>query len=271
LLKNFKSRPLWVHILVALGLALIFILITLKSLDWITRHGTTRTIPSVLGKTYDEAVTFLEDQGFDVMIQDSIYIDTAKPMMVLRQFPEADATVKRNRTVYLTINRAIPPLIEMPTLEGMTYRMAELAIKQYGLNLKDTVYRNHIARNAILEVLYDGEPIKPGTKIHMGSEIVLVLGTGVGNEEFRVPDFFGMTLGDAKVYIESMGLILSNVHPPEQGGNMNVYIYRQFPEALTPDGRPNSMRSGQLVDLWVQAEKPQRTDSTTNTPTTDYR
>src|SRR5687768_9182046 len=88
LLKNFKSRPLWVHILVGLGLAFIVILIILKSLDWITRHGTTRTIPSVSGKTYNEAVTFLEDQGFEVMIQDSIYIDTAKPMMVLRQFPE---------------------------------------------------------------------------------------------------------------------------------------------------------------------------------------
>jgi hypothetical protein len=79
-----------------------------------------------------------------------------------------------------------------------------------------------------------------------------------------------MTLGDAKVYIESMGLILSNVNPPEQGGNMNVYVYRQFPEVMTPDGRPNSMRSGQIVDLWVQAEKPVKNDSTGNSPANDY-
>jgi beta-lactam-binding protein with PASTA domain len=271
LLKNFKSRPLWVHILVGLALAFIVILIVLKSLDWITRHGTTRTIPSVLGKTYDEAVTFLEDQGFEVMIQDSIYNDTAKPTMVLRQFPEADATVKRNRTVYLTINRAIPPLIEMPSLEGMTFRSAELALKQYGLNLKDTVYRNHMARNAILEVQYNGAPIRPGTRIHMGSEIVLVLGTGIGDEEFRVPDLFGRTFGEAKTYLEAMGLILGSVVPVELAGNPNAYVARQMPEVMTPDGRPNTIRAGQIVDLFLQVEKPARVDSTGNTPASDYQ
>ncbi len=84
-------------------------------------HGKTLTIPSVTGKTYSEAVKTLEEQGFDVMIQDSVYVDTAAPQLVIRQFPEADATVKRNRTVYLTINRAVPPLVEMPQLEGLSF------------------------------------------------------------------------------------------------------------------------------------------------------
>jgi eukaryotic-like serine/threonine-protein kinase len=190
-------------------------------------------------------------------------------MMVLRQFPEADATVKRNRTVYLTINRAIPPLIELPPLEGMTFRAAELAMKQYGLNLRDTVYQNHIARNAVLEVHYNGEHIKAGTKIHMGSEIVLVLGTGIGNEEFNVPDLFGRTLGEAKAYLEAMGLIMGVTNPAELGGSPNAYVVRQAPEALTPDGRPNTIRSGQIVDLWLQVERPVRADSTGNTPAND--
>lgn len=266
MLKQFKSRPLWVHILVGLALAFIIIFLVLQSLDWITRHGTTRTIPSVLGKSYNEAVTFLEDQGFEVMIQDSIYNDTAKPLMVLRQFPEADATVKRNRTVYLTINRAVPPLIELPTLEGMTYRSAELAIKQYGLNLKDTVYQSNIARNMVLEVHYNGEHIKPGAKIHMGSDIVLVLGTGVGDEEFRVPDLFQRTLGEAKAYLEAMQLILGAVVPADLAGNPNAYVVKQAPDVFTLDGRPNTIRSGQIVDLWVQLERPERPDSTSNTP-----
>ena len=64
----------------------------------------------------------LETQGFEVEIQDSIYNDTASPAAVLRQFPDADALVKVNRTVYLTINRAIPPVIDMPNLEGLSFR-----------------------------------------------------------------------------------------------------------------------------------------------------
>lgn len=270
LFKLVTGKPLWVNILVGIGLAIIIILIFLQSLDWMTAHGRTLTIPAVTGKTYNEAADILENQGFEVMIQDSVFNDTAKPQVVLRQFPEADATVKRNRTVYLTINRAIPPLIEMPNLEGLTFRSAELSLKQYGLNLADTLYRNHMARNAVLEVRYDGEPIKAGTRIHQGSEIVLVLGSGVGDEEFRVPDLFGRTLGEAKVYLESMGLILGTVVPTELAGNQNAYVYGQRPEVLTPDGRPNSIRGGQIVDLFVQSEKPVRTDSASNTPANDY-
>jgi hypothetical protein len=37
------------------------------------------------------------------------------------QFPEADEVVKTNRTVYLTINRSVPPSVEMPLLEGLQY------------------------------------------------------------------------------------------------------------------------------------------------------
>lgn len=266
-IKYITRKPLWVNILVGLVLALLIIFLFLQSLDWMTRHGTTHTIPSVMGKTYTDAVKLLEDEGFDVLIQDSVYNDTAAPMLVLRQFPDADATVKRNRTVYLTINRAIPPLIEMPNLEGLTYRSAEVAIQQYGLNLQDTVYRNHFARNAVLEQQYNGARIKAGTKIHMGSEIVLVLGSGVGDEQFAVPDLFGRTLGEARLYLEAMGLMVDVVNPPELAGNSSAFIYNQEPKPLTADGRTNTIRQGQLIDLFVQIDKPVRPDSTAPAPT----
>lgn len=263
------TRPLWVNILVGIGLGIILILIFLQSLDWMTMHGKTLTIPSVAGKQYNEAVKLLEDQGFDVMIQDSVYNDTAAPLLVLRQFPDADATVKRNRTVYLTINRAVPPLIEMPQLEGLSFRSAEVALKQYQLNMGDTIYRRHFARNAVLEQRYDGERIKPGTKVHAGSEITLVLGTGEGEEQFAVPDLFGRTLGDAKVYLESMNLMIGVLYPAEMASNPNAYIYNQQPQPLTADGRVNTIRQGQLVDLFLQLEKPVRIDTTT-TQQNDY-
>ena len=43
----------------------------------------------------------LNKAGFDIEIQDSLYIDTMLPLTVIKQIPEADELVKSNRTVYL--------------------------------------------------------------------------------------------------------------------------------------------------------------------------
>jgi hypothetical protein len=91
---------------VRLILVTVVLLLFLVSLNVITRHGNTLTIPNVYGKSFVEATKILESQGFDVELQDSLYNDTAAALSVLRQFPEADEVVKRNRTVYLTINRS---------------------------------------------------------------------------------------------------------------------------------------------------------------------
>ena len=251
--KFLTGKPLWVHILTGLVLIFLLIVVFLQSLRWITRHDKTLTIPAVTGKSYADARKILEGKGFEVELQDSIYNDTAKPLSVLRQFPEAEAVVKVNRTVYLTVNKAIAPLIEMPNLEGLSYRSAEIAMTQYGLKLEDTVYRTDFAKNSVLEQQYDGERIKAGTKIPQGSLITLVLGSGLGHEDFSVPDLVGLTYNDAKVLLESNGLNVGAVMPAV---DPNQYVGRQSPEHFTPDGRVNRIRQGQLVDLWLQPEKP---------------
>jgi beta-lactam-binding protein with PASTA domain len=206
-----------------------------------------------------QAEKVLKDQGFDIEIQDSIYSDTAAPLSVLRQFPEADAVVKENRTVYLTINRAIAPSIEMPNLEGMSFRTAQLVLKQYGLKLKDTIFRPDFAKNSVLEQQYKDERIKPGTKIAMGSSILLVLGSGLGQDEFNVPDLFSLTYGEALMLLQSTGLSPGAVVPdPDVKDTSNAYVYRQSPERYTYDRRLNRIRPGQTIDLWLSSEKPER-------------
>lgn len=264
--KFISRKPLWVHILLAIALIFTLLFIFLWSLGLVTRHGKTLTIPSVNGKSLAEAQKLLEERGFEIEIQDSVFVDTLAPLSVLRQFPEADAVVKQNRTVYLTISRAIAPTIDMPNLEGMSFRNAEMVLRQYGLNLEDTVFRPDFAKNAVLEQQYDGSRIKPGTKIRMGSEISLVLGSGLGEDEFSVPDMFALTFGDAKTYLEANGLNLgAAVFDPDVRDSANAFVYRQSPQKFAYDGRVNRIRQGQSVDLWLSIQKPVRPiDSTLN-------
>lgn len=252
------GKPLWVHILTGFGAVILLVVLFLQSLHWITRHDKTLIIPAVTGKSFHDAKQILESKGFEVELQDSIYNDTAKPLSVLRQFPDAESVVKVNRTVYLTINKAVPPLIEMPNLEGLSFRSAEMALAQYGLKLGDTTYRTDFAKNSVLEQQYEGERIKAGNKIPQGSEISLVLGSGLGMEDFSVPDLVGLTYSDAKVLLESNGLNVGTVIPAI---DPNAYVGQQRPEHATPDGRVNRIRQGQSVDLWLQPDKPVKPDT----------
>ncbi|RYG44721.1 MAG: PASTA domain-containing protein, partial [Chitinophagaceae bacterium] len=178
---------------------------------------------------------------------------------VLRQFPEADAVVKANRTVYLTINRSVAPSIEMPNLEGMSLRTAQMVLKQYGLKIKDTIFRPDFAKNAVLEQQYNEERIKPGTKIAMGSGVTLVLGSGLGQQEFNVPDMYSLSYAEALMVLQTAGLSAGVVIPdPDVKDTSNAYVYRQSPERFSYDGTYNRIRPGQQIDLFLSSQKPNR-------------
>ena len=248
-------RPLWLNMLTGLLLALIVFLLFIFSLKWLTHHNEAKTVPSVVGKTFPEAQGILEKAGFEVEVQDSVYVDTVKPLKVVRQVPEDGEVVKVNRTVYLTINRAVPPMVEMPNLVGYSYRSAEMELANMGLRMGDTTPKADFARS-ILEQRYSGDVIKPGTKIRMGSTIDFVIGTGVGTEKFVVPTLIGMKFCEAKARIESAGLVIGSVYAPGIADTCNAYIFWQNPERFDADKKLQYIHTGQTIDVKLQLEKP---------------
>ena len=264
--KFITGKPLWINILSAIALLLLLLLIFLGSLALLTKHGATLKIPSVTGQSFAEAKKILEAQGFDVQIQDSTYNDTVPPLQVIKQFPEGDNLVKVNRTVYLTINRSVAPFIQMPNLISMTFRNASIVMRQYGLQIEDTIFKPDFAKNSVLDQLYKGESIKPGTQIQQGSKITLVLGNGIGGTEFPVPDFVGLTYRDALALLSSTELILgAPVVDKGVTDTLNAFVYRQSPARVDEEEKKiNHIRQGQTVDLWLGVKQPERkTDSTT--------
>ncbi|MGZ8558435.1 MAG: PASTA domain-containing protein [Chitinophagaceae bacterium] len=254
--KFITHRPLWINILVGLAIAVVLFFIFIFSLNWFTHHDESMSVPLVTGRSFDEAKELLEKAGFEVEIQDSVYVDTTKPMQVLKQVPEPEELVKVNRTVYLTINRSVPPLVEMPNLVGYSYRSAEMALKNSNLQVGDTSFKADFAKNAVLEQRYDGEIIPVGTKVRMGSKISLVLGDGVGDRQFVVPTLIGMTYSQAKSLLGAHGLGFGSIIAQDVEDTANAYIYQQRPERFDDEKRFRYIRSGQLMDIWLQTEKP---------------
>ena len=255
--KYITKRPLWVNIAVGLGIVIAVFVVFVLSLNWITHHGESRSVPSVTGKPFNEAEQILEKEGFELVVQDSVYYDSLPPAAVMKQIPDPDAVVKVNRTVYVTINRYLPPEVQMPNLVGPSFRHAEVILRNLGLVLGDTTYRPDFARNSVLEQLYNGKPIAPGSKIRLGSTIDLVLGAGVSMEDMAVPKLIGMTFAEAKVMLDASGLVLGAViADPEVTDNESAFVYRQSPPVRNDEGRRYRIRQGQMIDLFLSVQRP---------------
>ena len=252
------GKSLWLNLLAGFILMVLLLFLLSIILGPCTRHGKNKIVPNVVGKSYEEAEKILSNSGFDIEVQDSIYTDTTAKGTVLRQVPEGDANVKISRTVYLTINRHVPPTVEMPNLIGFSFRNAELQLKNMGLRIGDTIFKPDFAKNSVLEQRYhNGNAIPPGTKIQQSTLVDLVLGNGVGDIEFSVPNLIGMRFGDAKAFLESNGLsFLVVLTDPEVTDTLNAFIRVQTPPRMGDDGKRIKIRSGQTMDVILSLERP---------------
>jgi len=271
-IENITRRPLWVNMLAALGVVLLFLLIFFATLSWLTGHGKIQRVPSITGQNILSATKTLEAAGFEVVIQDSVFIDTLAKQAVVRQIPEAESMVKNGRAIYLTINRTVAPQVDMPNLAGFSVKSAEMYLISLGLRRGEISYRPDIARNAVLEQLLGDRAIAPGTKIPIGTVINFVLGSGEGMGDIEVPQLVGLTFEAGKMMLQTMNINLGAVVAVTPiSDSAAAFIIRQSPAALSDSldmsgfKLPNKMKTGQLMDLFISNTAPAAADST-NSP-----
>ena len=250
--KFITDRPFWVNLLAAAVLGLLLIFLTLQMLGWITKHGDYLTVPAVKGKSSVDAIKLLESKGFDVTIQDSVFTDSLPRGIVIKQLPDADATVKVNRTVFLTVNRYMPPMIVMPALEGKSLGFATDLLLRNHLVLGDTTYKPDFMKGSVLEQYYLGKKIAAGTNLPWGSSISLVIAGGLDEVQIMVPDLVGKTFSEAKAALEASGINIGAVIAKDAiKDTAAAFIYKQSPERYNDEKQPVYIHPGQLMDVYI--------------------
>ena len=240
-------------------MVLIFLLglLFFLSLGWLTHHGESLRVPSVVGKNVDSATDLLKKQGFDVIITDSLYNDSLPLNTVKKQLPDPGATVKVNRTVFLNVNPVTLPMIEMPNLEGLSFRFAVDKLSKNHLALGDTTYKPNFMKGSVLEQDYNGKKIAFGSKVRWGTKIDLIIGGGLEAIKIPVPDLTGMTVDQVKALLKDKGIVLAAILSTENiADTASAYVFRQNPEMYDYNSTPNYIQPGQTMDIWIQAEKP---------------
>lgn len=250
-IKGSLKKTFWFNLAAVVLLCIALYVLFFASLRWITRHGEEVIVPAMLGKNASQAMTDLRGRGFDVYL-DSTYDPKQKPFMVLSQIPDSGSIVKKGRTVFLTINKAIPPGTPMPNLISLSYRSAEMILRNNKLFLGDTTMRPDIAQGAVLAQLFNGKDIKPGDVVPQGSHINLVIGDGLGNTQINVPDVVGLSVDEGVNNLIGSGLQYVMIIDGAITDTATAVIYNQTPKAINDVGAPTRIKSGDFINLYIK-------------------
>ena len=160
-------------------------------------------VPSVVGKTQDEATQILQDAGFEVGTISSAYGENVATGLVISQDPPADSKRPEGTKVNLVFSQGTK-MVSVPDLTNMTSDQAREELQKYGLipsagtaEYSDTVEKDHVARQSPAV----GESVAEGTTV----EYYLSLGP----EGTEVPYVVGQSEGDATATLENKGFHVS--------------------------------------------------------------
>jgi beta-lactam-binding protein with PASTA domain len=232
-IKTNSIKQVVIHLLLAaVSFTLLLVLFFFYLIPYIARQDEVAEVPRLTGASIDSVLAVAGELPVKVIIQDSSFSTEYKPGTVLSQYPLPGTQVKPGRKVYLTICPKEPPLTQMPKLTGLSYPTAIAKLKSNQLELGRIRFEPDIAIDIVLEQEIDGKPIPPGTPIQMGTKVDLVVGSGIGEEEFDVPDLTGLTLEEAEAVLKARSLRLGIVRYDENAQAPYQRIFKQNPPAF---------------------------------------
>lgn len=236
-----------------------FVLFTFWWLKCYTHHGESVQVPNFVGMGFREATVKAEARGFNVVINDSIYVLGKPPGVVLLQNPKPESRVKEGRTIYLTVAKRNPDIVRLPNLVGNDdYDLYSRKCLRLGLKPRVLmrVADPKLAPNTIVAVLFRGdtitEAIRYGFEVEMGSEIDFIVSEQVALV-VEIPDCVCLTYDAARFLLSAsnlnVGAVINDGTVVDQ---MSAYVWRQSPP-YDPNG---TLRVGEQVDLYLTQELP---------------
>ena len=177
--------PIFVHLLAITALALVAVYGVLKYIDFYTNHNQAVYVPDVRDLQIEEAAPFFEQNQLRFTIVDSVYSRERMPGAIVELMPEANAKVKKNRIIYITINAKTEKTELIPDLIDISYREAFSKLKSIGFRDVQTKYVPGDFLNLTVGVEYDGKLVDSGTRVPLTATLFLVISDGHISPEDR--------------------------------------------------------------------------------------
>jgi eukaryotic-like serine/threonine-protein kinase len=211
-------------------------------------------LPSVAGKTVQQATTKLEADGLVVRTTDQV--SSQKVGTVLSTDPAANSLVKKGDTVTLKVAVGAPvSKVTVPSdLTGITSQDATALLQARGLTATIVKKASATVQN---DYVISTNP-SSGTKVDTGSAVILTVSSGPAN--VPVPSVVGDTQAQAYTALAQAGLNVGSINPQPSSQAAGL-VTAQNP------GAGAQIPPGSNVNLQVSSG-PAPTTTTTSTTTT---
>ncbi|MCM1032386.1 MAG: PASTA domain-containing protein [Odoribacter sp.] len=180
-------------------------------LDVWTHHGDDAVVPEIKDMPYSEAVRVLEENNLNIEISDSIYDKTLPGGTVVESWPKGGSTVKRGRSVYVTVTAFSPKhvTLSMP-VTGVSVRQAVSYLSALGITGIRFVNVPSQYPDLVESAHAQGRPIGVGSVIPVDATVVLEVGVAMPETESENEDSLDMSaeetveeeLGSMSVYTD---------------------------------------------------------------------
>jgi len=246
-----KSRLFFKHLLFSIGLTILMVYIVILSLKYYTHHGSSYTVPDFIGMFPDELSEYVDNNGFEFIIIDSIY-DAKKPAgSIILQDPLPNSKVKKNRKIYLTLVTKEPEKVIMPNLIDLSLRQSISLLETYGLQVGSLEYVPDIAKNAVIQQKFQGRTVENGELIKKGSRIDLVVGQGMNGDKIQIPFLIGKKQNEVLKILRNSSLNIGSEIFEDTKDTAHARVFTQKP--LYAPGKLISM--GETIDIIYRSDK----------------
>ena len=182
-------------------------------------------IPSLAGKTVNEATVSLSEAGLTLKVEEGQRIDPKVPAgQILMQEPQAGLRMRRQRSVKVWVS-AGPRATNIPLLSGQSERTAQLRLQQDGLELA-----------SLAEVRSTEYPV--GTIIAQSppanstaTRVALLINRGERGSTYVMPDLIGVNGDRAADVLRVRGFRVAVVGEHPYPGVPAGIVLRQSPQA----------------------------------------
>src|SRR5690625_455321 len=245
-----KRKKKWVIIIILLFLLLagsaiaFFTLLTPKEVQ----------VPDLTEMEYDEAVDALEEINLQAK-EEQIFSDDIEEDLVVKTSPKAGKTVKENSTVTVYVSDG-KEKVAFEDYVGKDFTQVKRVLEDQGY---EVIAYEKYSDKPEGEIISQIQPV-PDTEV-VPDDTRVIFEVSNGPEKISLNNLKGMTEGEAKEYLEKVGLSM-NKEEEHSDSTPKGEVIRQSPESNT------ALEKGATVDVYISIgpeEKPPASHSVTFT------